>query len=127
LVCFEKNSLGKNIPSRKTILSKKHKLFYNNDMIEAQWFIGKFDNIYKVRYDGEILYNILMENYDKILVNNLVCETLHPENDIAKLYKLFKKIDHNEYNKLIKLYNCYSITSAKKNNTKHNLSKLKFA
>jgi len=122
LICFEKNSLGENIPSKKTILSKKHKLVYKNKMLDAEWFIGKFDNIHKVKYDGEILYNVLMENYDKMMVNNILCETLHPENDIAKLSKLFKKIEHSEYNKLIKKYNCYSITSAKNNNKKLKLN-----
>jgi len=122
LICFEKNSLGENIPSKKTILSKKHKLVYKNKMFDAEWFIGKFENVYKVKYDGEILYNVLMENYDKMIVNNLLCETLHPENHIAKLYKLFKKIDHSDYNKLIKTYNCYSITSSKNNSKKLKLN-----
>lgn len=124
LVCFEKNSLGKNIPSKKTILSKKHKLLYKNKMMHAEWFIGKIDNVYKVKYDGEILYNVLMEKYDKILVNNMLCETLHPENEIAKLHKLLKKIDSNDYNELIKKYNCYSITRDK--NSNKNQLKLNF-
>ena len=30
-----------------------------------------------------------MENHDKMVVNNLICETLHPENGIAILYNIF--------------------------------------
>ena len=41
----------------------------------------------KIKYDGELLYNILMEDHEKLNVNNLVCETLHPDHEIAKLYK----------------------------------------
>ena len=37
-----------------------------------------------------------MENYDKILVNNLICETLHPNNIIAKLYKTKYSEDYKE-------------------------------
>jgi len=116
LVCFSKNSLGENFPSTKTILSNKNKLFYQNQMIDAEWFVGKIDSIYKVKYEGEILYNILMETHNKIIVNNIVCETLHPENQVAKLYTSFKNVDSNDYKELIKKYNCYSITSSNQNN-----------
>jgi len=63
----------------------------------------------------------LMEKYDKIYVNNLICETLHPDNIIAKLYtrkckytneirdkiialleKCAEKKDYKTYNKMIK-------------------------
>jgi hypothetical protein len=86
LICFEKDSLGPNIPSQKTLISKKHKIFYKGKMMEAQEFVGKFDAVYRVKYSGEILYNVLMEKYEKMMVNNLICETLHPENIVARLY-----------------------------------------
>jgi hypothetical protein len=86
LVCFEKHSLSLNIPSKKTIMSKNHKVYYKGIWREAQDFIDEFDNIYETPYNGEILYNILLEKHDKVYVNNLVCETLHPKNNIAKLY-----------------------------------------
>ena len=54
-------------------------------MKEAHTFLDKFENIYKVKYNGEILYNILMEEYTSIRANNLICETLNPKNLIAKL------------------------------------------
>jgi len=117
LVCFDKNSLGNNIPSKKTILSKFHKLFYKNKMIKADSFIGKLKNVHKLKYDGRVLYNVLMEKYDKIIVNNIVCETLHPENPIAKLYQLInnKDIDLNNYNEMVNKHNYYSISSCKNN------------
>jgi len=87
LVCFEKNALGLNCPNEKTIMSRDHKIYYNGKMIEACKFIGYVENVSKIEYTGDILYNVLMEDYDKMQVNNLVCETLHPENTIAKLYR----------------------------------------
>jgi FtsP/CotA-like multicopper oxidase with cupredoxin domain len=105
LVCFEKNSLGKDIPSKTTILSKKHKIAYNGKMIEAELFVGRYDNIYKIKYDGQILYNVLMENYDTILVNNITCETLHPQNNIAKIYKSFNNLNSLDCEKIVKQYN----------------------
>ena len=86
LVCFEKDSLGEGIPSEKTIMSKDHKVLYEGELIKAYRFIEMFENVKKVKYNGEILYNIVMKNYRKISVNNMICETLHPKNIIAKLY-----------------------------------------
>jgi len=107
LICFEKNSLGINYPSEKTIISKKHKIYYQGKMIEAFKFVGHFKNVKKIEYNGEILYNILMETYDKIRVNNLICETLHPKNIIAKLYT--NNYSENYKNKLIIMMNDYII------------------
>jgi hypothetical protein len=87
LVCFEKHSLGYNYPSQKTIMSKQHRVFFNGSMIPAHTFIGNFKNIKQVKYNGELLYNVLMNNHSTMKVNNMLCETLHPENAIAKLYR----------------------------------------
>jgi hypothetical protein len=108
MVCFEKDSLGKNIPCEKTIMSKNHLIFYKKTMIHADYFIRKnFDNIYKVEYSGEILYNVLLETHDKMIVNNIICETLHPNNKLSNLHKLTStafKTD-TERNTFIKEYN----------------------
>ena len=40
----------------------------------------------KVPYDGQLLYNILLEDHGIVLANNLICESLDPTNVIAKLY-----------------------------------------
>lgn len=86
LVCFEKNSLKFNYPCKKTVMSKDHKLYYNGKLTEAYKFIELFPNVTKIQYNGDILYNILMEKHDIINVNNLICETLHPDNIIAKIF-----------------------------------------
>lgn len=118
LVCFEKHSLSYNYPYDKTVMTSGHKIFYKGNLIEAGKFLGKFDNVYKVKYNGEILYNILMEKYDLIQINNFLCETLHPNNIISKIYlsniddELKQKIvitmntalkngDYNSYNKIL--------------------------
>ena len=109
LVCFEKDSLGKNTPSQKTIISKNHSLFYKGQMIKAKNFINQFENVKKIKYTGEILYNVLLESYDKMIVNNLICETLHPENSIAKLYKVLQTLTVEEQYDLIRRVNEYAI------------------
>jgi hypothetical protein len=89
LVCFEKDSIRKNYPQRRTIISRKHKILYNNVFKEAETFINK-DTIYEIKYNGEILYNVLLEKHYSMRVHNMICETLHPENKVALFYK--KKI-----------------------------------
>ncbi len=105
LVCIEKDAFGENIPSQDTVMSTNHKLVYNEEMIEVCKLIGKNDKIYKINYNGEILYNILMEDYDNICVNNLTCENLHPLNRVAQLYLLLKQQPKEMHNYMVKCYN----------------------
>jgi hypothetical protein len=56
-------------------MSQHHKVFFQWKMLEANAFLNKF-NVVKVKYTGEILYNVLMDDYSHISVNNLICETL---------------------------------------------------
>jgi hypothetical protein len=105
LVCFEKNALGNNIPCEKTIISKNHLIFNKGKMIKAKDFIGKYENIYKIKNNNQILYNILLKKYDKMIVNNLICETLHPDNMIAKLYTLLPRYNLEQQCKMITTYN----------------------
>ena len=86
IVCFEKNSFGYNIPNKKTYISKYHCIKYNNKLIEAYKFVGRLRGVYYEKYNGELLYNILMEKHYVIKINNLKVETLNPKNFVAHLY-----------------------------------------
>ena len=55
-------------------------------MIKSHKLIGQVDGVYNKKYNGEVLYNVLLETHDKMIVNNLIVETLHPEHIVAKLY-----------------------------------------
>ena len=103
LVCFNKNSLGPNYPSERTVMTKEHKVEYNGRMVFAHKLLGVSENIKKVSYNGDILYNVLLENYGKMSVNNMTCETLHPENIIAKLH--MSNINDDYKNNVIFLMN----------------------
>ena len=83
--------------------------------MEAHLFIGYVNDVHKVNYSGEILYNVLLENYDKMMVNNMICETLHPENSVTKIYKYLKGLNYNESENLINIHNQLYMIS--KNNT----------
>ena len=85
IVCFEKDSLNKNVPSQKTLCSMEHKVFYKGDMIKARDIVDVCENVTFVPYNGETLFNVLLKKEDKMMINNLICETLHPKNIIAKI------------------------------------------
>lgn len=113
LVALEKDCLGKNVPLQQTIVSMRHRIFYNNKMVTAAGLIEnlKIKGIKYIPYKGEILYNILLKNHDNILVNNLVCESLDPISDVAKLYTAIDKIDHVYRVHFINWYNENYISS----------------
>jgi hypothetical protein len=88
LIGFRKNSIGRNIPSQATIMSKDHIIEYKGKMVPAYRFLNVSSEVKKVKYNGEILYNVLLADYGRMEVNNMICETLHPENMIAKIQSL---------------------------------------
>ena len=103
IVCIEKDALGKNIPSQKTLISRNHRVLYNKKMVKAKYIIGLVEGVYNKKYNGEILYNVLLETHEKMIVNNLIVETLDPSNVIAKLYN--GTVNGEEKNNLILLIN----------------------
>ena len=86
LIRFDINSLERNIPTQKTLMTKDHKIMFQGKLVPAYRFLDYSDKVKKVKYSGETLYNVLLAEHSTINVNNLICETLHPDNIIAKLY-----------------------------------------
>lgn len=121
LVCFERGSLGYNIPNRTTYISTDHCIVYRNKLIEARKFVNKKRRIYYVKYNGKYLYNVLMNRHYCMIVNNIKVETLNPRNIIAKLYT-------NDYNteykiELIRRINKHYLHKADQDNMKERIYK----
>ena len=88
-------------------MTKDHKVEYEGKLVPAYRFAnGDFINVKKVKYTGEVLYNVLLRTHSTMSVNNMMCETLHPDNFIAKLYT--NSFTDNYNNDLIDIMN-YSI------------------
>jgi hypothetical protein len=94
IIRIEPNALGKNIPNRRTEISRDHEVYYKGRMMRSEDLVEKCEGVYRINYSGETLYNVLMEKHDKMMINNLICETLHPNNIIAKIYR--GKYTHRE-------------------------------
>jgi hypothetical protein len=92
LVEFNKDALGLNCPYDKVIVTKEHMVRYEGKMYAAKTFVENFD-VGLIPYNGEILYNVLLVEHSTMNINGLICETLHPDNLIAKLYTKQCKLD----------------------------------
>ncbi len=85
LVEIQAHAFGPNSPTKLTRMSKEHKIYYKGHMIEAKHFVGHFSNkVQYVNYYEDFLYNVLLRQHDKMIVNNLIVETLHPLNASIK-------------------------------------------
>ena len=85
IIRIEKDALGPNIPSRRTEISRDHEVFYKGKMMRSEDLVDKCEGVCRIKYHGETLYNVLMEKHDNMMINNLICETLHPNNIMAKI------------------------------------------
>lgn len=106
IVCFEKHSLGYNVPNKKTFVSLNHGIIYNKKLIPAKKFVGRKNGVYFKKYNREYLYNVLMEKHTGMLVNGMNVETLDPKNIVAKLYT--NKYSPEQKQKIILQINNYS-------------------
>ena len=104
LVCFKKDSLKPNTPNQDTYISKNHAVYNNGKWKHAFKYVND-DNIVKTKYNGETLYNILMDTHSMIMVNNIVCETLHPNNAVVQLNKFIENLPIEKQEQVIKQFN----------------------
>jgi hypothetical protein len=84
LICFEPHSVAINCPTKKTIMTSGHEVLYKGKLVQAKHFVGKLNGVYTVLYDGKVLYNVLLEKHSLMNVNNMILETLNPNNKVAK-------------------------------------------
>ena len=85
MVCIEKDSIAENMPNKKTMISPEHKILYKGKMQKARELLD-VDGIYKQPYDGNIVYNVLLEKHTKMVVHGMIVETLAPTSYIASYY-----------------------------------------
>ena len=107
LVRIGKNALGMNYPNKTTRISQNHKVFYKGEMIEAKHLVELVENVTFIPYKGEVLYNVLLDEHEKMQVNNLIVETLHPEHKVSKLYRMLNKMNVSQHSDAISLFNKY--------------------
>jgi len=107
LIRIAKHALGNNYPNKTTLISQNHQVMFMGHMIKAKDLVGLVEKVTRVPYKGEPLYNVLLDTHEKMQVNNLIVETLHPENKVAQLYKLLNMVKPEQRHAMIALYNQY--------------------
>jgi hypothetical protein len=72
---------------------------YKGVLVRAEQIINETKNkkVYKIPYNGELLYNVLLEKNGLMIANGIISETLNTKNIIAKTYgnKKITKILNN--------------------------------
>ena len=89
LIIMKKNSLGPRTPNKDTIMTKEHCILFKGKLIPANKFVGRYTTI---KYDKRYVYNILLEEWSTMKVNNMNVETLNPKNITAQLYQTKEKM-----------------------------------
>ena len=104
IVLMKSGSLMKNMPLEDTRITKEHKVLYKGKMIEAKKLVNGTTIVYE-KYNGDSLYNILLAEEGKMIVNGMIVETLSPTNNIARLYKILQGYNKEEQKSIIKIFN----------------------
>ena len=78
-----KNALGKNIPSKTTYMTKEHGIFINGKLVKAKNLVNDETIVIKEMGKHKI-YNVLLNKHDKMMVNNMIVETLNPKDNPFK-------------------------------------------
>lgn len=104
LIKVDKNALYNNVPSIDTVMSKEHKIMYNGKMIQIKNLIF-LNGVNYIENNGETLYNVLLENHDVMLVNNMIAETLHPDNLISQIYRDTENMNNKDKSSYFKEIN----------------------
>ncbi len=107
LIRIAKGALGQNVPSEDTVMTSKHKVLHLGKLVEAGTLV--LPGVSRVVYNGSTLYNVLQDQYGIMFVNNMIVETLHPDNLLAKIYRETKGKSLEEYNALIDAVNARTI------------------
>jgi hypothetical protein len=87
LICIDADAFSTGVPFTKTLVSRNHKILYNEEMICAK-DLTDLEGVYKTKYRDQLLYNLVISNGGNMVVNGLTVETLDRTNTVAQLYAL---------------------------------------
>ena len=76
MILIKKNALRNGIPNKDTYISKNHGIIINGALIRARDLVNG-TTIQSHMRKKDLIYNILLEDYIVIFVNNMPCESLN--------------------------------------------------
>jgi hypothetical protein len=113
LMCIQKNGIDDNEPSQPTLMAYEQKLVENNKSVFAITLCKMYKrknviepiNIQRVKYNGELLYSIVMDDVEQVKINNMIFETLHYDHYLLMLHGMLHYLDDQNKEKIIKMWN----------------------
>ena len=100
LVKINAYALGE-FPTKDTYMSLKHHILLEKSIMARELING--DTITQVPYDGEPLYNVLVDTHTTMKVHGMLVETLDPNSIVGLFYR--SKLSPKQKNKMIKMIN----------------------
>ena len=89
------------LPTRDTYMSLKHHIMMGVPVMAKNLING--DTITEVPYDGEPLYNVLVDTHTTMRVHGMLVETLDPNSIVGLFYRA--KLSPKQKNKMIRMIN----------------------
>jgi hypothetical protein len=89
------------LPTRDTYMSLKHHIMLEKPTMAKNLING--DTITEVPYDGEYLYNVLLDKHSTMRVHGMLVETLDPNSIVGLFYRA--KLSPKQKNKMIRMIN----------------------
>jgi hypothetical protein len=77
---IKRDLISSDVPNKDTVITKWHKVLFNGKLVRAKDLPG----IHVCQYNGDALYNVLMDEHDMMKVNGMTVETLDPAHKINK-------------------------------------------
>jgi hypothetical protein len=110
LVKLNKDDISQDVPDKLTIVSPQHKILYNNKLTRVMDLpMVEYPGKNMIKNNNDTLYNILTENYSTYIANNMVSETLDPENRTSIIYQCLQKASIKETNETLTKYNEFNM------------------
>jgi hypothetical protein len=104
LVKIEAGALSTDSPSVDTLITINHKILHEGVMTESHKLTSGTSF---VEYRQQTLYNVVLKDHGTMTVNNMVVETLDPENLLAKVFIAMKGLTAEQREVMILNYNNY--------------------
>ena len=108
LIFIHKHAFGRGVPNQNTYISRNHGIYLDDSFIQdknlepqvheliyhiagknlvrARNLIERGTIMEVKRGNHETLYNVLLETHGSMIVNNILCETLNPNDALAQKY-----------------------------------------
>ena len=85
MIFIHKHALGKNVPNKNTYISRNHGIYIKGIIYRARNLVNG-TTILEHKRKREYIYNVLLETYVSMYVNNMECESLNPDDPMVKNY-----------------------------------------